>query len=143
MNKEDKVLLMNCLTKLNKAIKDSIGHYDLNDSVLQNFIKTNSISIEKYGKRNLKKMESKKIFILSRFESEEKNKTNSSAPADRAHDILRHFRNAIAHSLVTKPRGKDFYEIKDYNKNSNQTMFAHIRIDLFESLIDEIIKTDY
>jgi|GEM_PF-437511 len=58
---------------------------------------------------------------------------------DHAHHLLRHIRNSIAHALITKKKG--FYLISDKNSSHNSSMTARIRIDLFDSFVSELIKT--
>lgn len=131
MNKEDKILMFDCLNKLNDAIK-CIGHYNFGNNDLQTFIMNNDIYIERYGKRHIKAANAKHNYIVLTFDS---------TISDKAHDILRHFRNSIAHSLVKKPKGKQYYQFQDKNKCGNESMVARIRTDLFKSLIENIIQT--
>lgn len=136
MNKNNKAELYELLDKLNKAIKENIGHYDLGSPILQNFLSINDIKIDSLGKRNIKKYKSQHNFILVNFESA----NSKSKITDKAHDVLRHLRNSLAHSLVFQ-KGKNEYQLIDKNKADNESMNALIRKDLLFTLVDEIMGT--
>lgn len=137
MSREDKVFMFDCLSKLNDAIKDSFGKYDFLNSTLSSFLRTNDIHILKYGKRNNSIAFTKQNFLTCTLNR------NKNKQEDFAHDILRHIRNSIAHSNVSKngKKGCKFYIFIDYNNKGNESARGKIRVDLLESLIDEIIKT--
>lgn len=138
MTKDNKVLCMDLLEKLNARIKDTQGHFNLEDTHLQQFLIDNKIIIKSYGKRNLKTYSSNHDFLLCTFDSAYQKSANN---IDPAHDILRHIRNSIAHSLVSTPLRKYYFELRDKNRNSRETMYAKISKNLLPSLVDEIIKT--
>lgn len=140
MNKSEKIELFDLLQKLNNAIIGTVGHYDLSDVTLQTFIKQNNIMIDKHGKRNKKKAASHSNYFIVTFDSGYHANPNNGIP-DKAHDILRHIRNSIAHSLVVTRRGKNSFEMTDKNKCGNESMFAKVRKDLLVSFVDAIIST--
>lgn len=139
MNKDDKAKMFDCLARLNSVINNSFGEFDINNGDIKAFIKNNDFYIEKYGKRNKKKAFEHNnyiVFVSNRYNGK----------FDLAHDILRHIRNAIAHSLVSKKSNKRkngdvYYSLTDYNKNGNESMIGQCRLDLFYSLIDALIGT--
>lgn len=141
MNKEDKVLLIDCLEILNDAISGTIGHYDITNAALSRFMQTNEIYVNRYGTRNLKEGKKKPNYFVYTHDSGNKTKANPNPVKDEAHDLLRHIRNSIAHSLVTKPRGKNTFQLQDKNKCGNESMVARIRVDLLKPLLEEIKQT--
>lgn len=141
MNKEDKVLLMDCLELLNNAISGTIGHYDLRNPNLHSFLHRNDIYVNRYGARNMKEGKNKANYFVYTHDSGNKTKANPNPVKDEAHDLLRHIRNSIAHSLVTKPRGKNTFQLQDKNKCGNESMVARIRVDLLKPLLEEIKQT--
>lgn len=140
MNKEDKVFMFDCLKKLNDAIKDSFGEYSFNNSAISAFLKDNEIFIGKYGKNNNLKAKTKQNFLTC-YPNEYVKRVRKQE--DFAHDILRHIRNSIAHSNVSKNgiKGYKFYTFVDYNSRGNESAKGKIRVDLLGSLIDAIINT--
>lgn len=140
MTKEDKILLMDMLEKLNAQIKNTQGHFDLSNNVLQQFLTNNHIVVGKFGARNIKKHSSSQNYILCTFDSTYSRQGTVPNP-DPAHDVLRHIRNSIAHSLVSTPLRKSYFELRDKNKCGNDSMLARINKDLLPSLVDKIIQT--
>lgn len=135
MNKEDKILLIDCLEILNNAISGTIGHYDITNAALSRFMQTNEIYVNRYGTRNMKDGKKKQNYFVYTYDSINRNTRNE------AHDLLRHIRNSIAHSLVTKPRGKNTFQLQDKNKCGNESMVARIRVDLLKPFIETIKQT--
>ena len=61
---------------------------------------------------------------------------------DKAHDLLRHIRNAIGHALITKTAANRVcFNITDKNKNQSITMRGNIEESLFFALLEQLIKT--
>lgn len=137
-NQSDKLLLYECLEILNETIKGTQGQFNSSDSKLKEFLEKNDIILCKYGKRSIAKVKDKPNYFVYSFDSESRDKTKS----DNAHDLLRHIRNSIAHSLVDKikkSKGLFYFKMRDKNKCGNETMLASIRTDLLKSLI-EVVK---
>lgn len=112
--------------------KGSVGHFDFYDSQFQNFCNANNINPKGRRDKENKNKNNGSIWFTSK---QDKNKIN-----DVGYNLLKHFRNSIAHGLVKK-KGQ-FYYFEDYSQNkASQTMGGRMRSDIFWSFVDELIKT--
>ena len=89
----------------------------------------------------MKEGKNKPNYFIYTHDSGNKTKANPNPVKDEAHDLLRHIRNSIAHSLVTRPQRKNAFQLQDKNKCGNESMLARIRVDLLKPLIEEIKQT--
>ena len=61
---------------------------------------------------------------------------------DKAHDLLRHIRNAIGHALITKTAvNRACFYLTDKNQKQSTTMRGNIEESLFFALLEQLIKT--
>lgn len=127
LNKEEKVKLFNYLTHFEKNIKNNRGHYDLSNNQLQTFINENDIAFCSYQAKGIKAKEHNAYF---QYEYQ---------AANKAHDLMRHIRNAIAHGNITKKDG--YFWLNDYNQNGTQTLEAKIPTDIFWDFLTELENT--
>lgn len=133
----EKIVLLDCLYKLNDVEKkeQNAQNYNINDINLQNFINNNNFYIKVCS--NQQEISKVSINVCNYILFTKKNINEN-----EAYSILRHFRNAIAHSRLAKSECANYFVLEDLYEDK-KSMQAQIRIDLFESLIDEIIKTDH
>jgi hypothetical protein len=125
LSKEDVNSFYNYLCLYETEIKQQYGQYNFEHSDFINFCSKNKIE-----RKNRKSKLDNKFY----FETFQRDKIN-----DKAHHLLRHIRNSVAHGLVQK-KGKNFI-LRDFNRNNNETMYGCIRVDLFWNFIKELIAT--
>lgn len=90
INQQEKIRLFDYLTRFEKKIKNNRGHYDLSNNQLQTFINENDIAFCSYQAKGTKTKEHKAYFQYKY------------TTTNKAHDLMRHIRNAIAHGNVIK-----------------------------------------
>ncbi len=127
LNKEDKVKLFNYLTHFEKNIKNNRGHYDLSNNQLQTFINENDIS---FCSHKAKGIDTKEHNAYFQYEYQ---------AANKAHDLMRHIRNAIAHGNITKKDG--YFWLTDYTTKGTKTLDAKIKTDVFWNFLTELENT--
>lgn len=125
LSKEDVNSFYNYLCLYETEIKQQYGQYNFEDSDFINFCSKNKIE-----RKNRKSKLDNKFY----FETFQIDKIN-----DKAHHLLRHIRNSVAHGLVQK-KGKNFI-LHDFNKNNKETMYGCIRVDLFWNFIEKLLLT--
>ncbi len=125
LSKEDVNSFYNYLCLYETEIKQQYGQYNFEHSDFINFCSKNKIE-----RKNRKSKLDNKFY----FETFQRDKIN-----DKAHHLLRHIRNSVAHGLVQK-KGKNFI-LRDFNRNNKETMYGCIRVDLFWNFIKELIAT--
>ena len=132
--KDDIPRLYTFLVKYEKDLITKAGSFSINAPSFISFCKQNDIKCKNsLAKRELdRKDKNENYFYFSTTQT-------LVSKNDHAHHLLRHIRNSIAHALITKKKG--FYLILDKNSSLNLSMTAKIRIDLFDSFISELIKT--
>lgn len=125
LSKEDVNSFYNYLCLYETEIKQQYGQYNFEHSDFINFCSKNKIE-----RKNRKSKLDNKFY----FETFQRDKIN-----DKAHHLLRHIRNSVAHGLVQK-KGKNFI-LRDFNRNNNETMYGCIRVDLFWNFIEKLLLT--
>lgn len=125
--KQEKVQLFDYLKHYENDIKANYGHYDLNDTQLQTFIDTNDIAFCSHKSKGAKAKQHAAYFRYG---------YNTT---DKAHDLMRHIRNAIAHGNIVKKKG--CFWLNDYNQNGTQTLEAKIPADIFWDFLTELENT--
>ncbi len=127
LSKKEKIQLYDYLVHFEDNIKGNQGHYDFNDNQLQSFINSNDIE---FCSHKSKGTHTKKHDAYFQYEY---------ANLDRAHDLMRHIRNAIAHGNIVKSQG--CFWLKDYNNFGTKTLDAKIKIDIFWDFLNELENT--
>lgn len=127
INNKEKVKLFDYLTLFEHEIKNNHGHYDLNDNQLQTFINENDIAFCSYQAKGIKAKEHNAYF---QYEYQ---------AANKAHDLMRHIRNAIAHGNVIKKDG--YFWLTDYTTKGTKTLEAKIPTDIFWDFLTELENT--
>lgn len=144
-------LIIGCINKLNKQndipalysflflyeteLKTSVGLFDIENKELKVFLQKNQIYLGALNKTDEKKSKKYEWHILYRQNINDKISKN-----DKVHHLLRHIRNSIANCTIKKERGNIFL-LTDKKSNGENTMEGRIKVDLFYSLIENLIKT--
>ena len=129
VNQQEKIRLFDYLTRFEKKIKNNHGHYDLNDNQLQTFINENDIAFCSYQAKGIKAKEHEAYF---QYEYRYKG-------MDKAYDLMRHIRNAIAHGNITKKDG--YFWLKDYSNKGTKTLDSKIKTNVFWNFLTELENT--
>ena len=127
ISKQEKVQLFDYLKHYENDIKANYGHYDLNDAQLQTFIDTNDIAFCSHKSKGAKAKQHAAYFRYG---------YNTT---DKAHDLMRHIRNAIAHGNIEKQQG--CFLLKDYNNYGTMTLDAKIKTNVFWNFLNELENT--
>lgn len=127
INQQEKIRLFDYLTRFEKKIKNNRGHYDLSNNQLQTFINENDIAFCSYQAKGIKAKEHNAYF---QYEYQ---------AANKAHDLMRHIRNAIAHGNITKKDG--YFWLTDYTTKGTKTLEAKIPTDIFWDFLTELENT--
>lgn len=127
INQQEKIRLFDYLTRFEKKIKNNRGHYDLSNNQLQTFINENDIAFCSYQAKGTKIKEHNAYF---QYEYQ---------AANKAHDLMRHIRNAIAHGNITKKDG--YFWLTDYTTKGTKTLDAKIKTDVFWNFLTELENT--
>lgn len=132
--RDDMPTLYTYLVNYEKYIISKSGSFDINSPSFTAFCKVNNIKWKNsVDKRELDKKDKSENYFF--FSTAQKKVSKN----DTAHHLLRHIRNSIAHALVSKK--SNYYILIDKNSSLNLSMTAKIRIDLFDSFIVELLKT--
>ena len=129
VNQQEKIRLFDYLTRFEKKIKNNRGHYDLNNHHLQTFINENDISFCSHKAKGIDTKEHDAYFQYEyKYEG-----------MDKAHDLMRHIRNAIAHGNVIKK--DEYFWLKDYTNKGTKTLDAKIKTNVFWNFLTELENT--
>lgn len=124
------------LTVFETTIAKHAGEYDLNSYAFNQFIKNQNILIKPVSKSKYVKDKPRSNYIVYIYGD------HKADYDDKAHDLLRHIRNAIGHALITKTAlNKSYFNITDKNVNQSITMRGNIDESLFFALIEQLIQT--
>lgn len=127
INQQEKIRLFDYLTRFEKKIKNNRGHYDLSNNQLQTFINENDIAFCSYQAKGIKAKEHNAYF---QYEYQ---------AANKAHDLMRHIRNAIAHGNITKKDG--YFWLTDYTTKGTKTLDAKIKTNVFWNFLTKLENT--
>ena len=127
INQQEKIRLFDYLTRFEKKIKNNPGHYDLSNNQLQTFINENDIAFCSYQAKGIKAKEHNAYF---QYEYQ---------AANKAHDLMRHIRNAIAHGNITKKDG--YFWLTDYTTKGTKTLDAKIKTNVFWNFLTKLENT--
>lgn len=127
INQQEKIRLFDYLTRFEKKIKNNRGHYDLSNNQLQTFINENDIAFCSYQAKGIKAKEHNAYF---QYEYQ---------VANKAHDLMRHIRNAIAHGNITKKDG--YFWLTDYTTKGTKTLDAKIKTNVFWNFLTKLENT--
>lgn len=132
--RDDMPTLYSFLIIFERELKSKAGKFNIEAQSFILFCKTNNTKvINSLSKSEFNKKDKYENYIF--FNSS----ANQISKSDKAHHLLRHLRNSIAHALIKKK--KNYYYFEDYNSSMNLSMTAKIRTDLFESFVNELTNT--
>lgn len=119
-------------------IEGNPGSFDITNPTLCELLKKHDIYLDSFNKTNVAKTKRHVNYIL--FEQYVKSKASRN---DKAHHLLRHLRNSIAHGLIKKIKTKniEYYELADKNEKRG-TMMGTIKVQVFYSLIENLINSN-
>lgn len=138
LSEPNKARLYGCLCHLEKSLKDSYGHFDIEKESLKKFIDEKSLFMSSLCKRNEEKAQEYKNFLLVNSKKPEKFK--DVAGNDLAYWYIKHIRNAIAHANVVSIN-RDKFEITDYSRTGKKTAWGKINCKVLFSLIEQLLDT--
>lgn len=115
-------------------IKEYPTHFDITSKDIEKLKKECDLYFDTLAKKNFSKAYKYSYYILY-----EQNKRSKASKDDKAHHLMRHIRNSIAHGRIKKNPG-DILIIKDCN-NTKDTMEGKISVKLLYRLIDVLIKS--
>ena len=127
ISKKEKVQLFDYLNHYENNVKMNHGHYDLNNNQLQAFINANDITFCSHKSIGTN---AKKHAAYFRYQY---------TSTDKAHDLMRHIRNAIAHGNIEKRLG--YFLLKDFNSYGTKTLDAKIKTGVFWNFLNELENT--
>lgn len=108
--------------------------FDITTKKIEKFKKEYDLFFDTLAKRNFAKAYKHSYYFLY-----EQNKNSKASKDDKAHHLLRHIRNSIAHGKIKKNAG-DILVLKDCN-TTKDTMEGKIPSKLLFQLIDVLIKS--
>lgn len=124
------------LTQYEKTIAKDAGRYNLESDALQQFLIKQDIRIQPVSKSKYVKDLPRKNYIVYIYGD------HKTPYDDKAHDLLRHIRNAIGHALITKTAvNRACFYLTDKNQKQSTTMRGNIEESLFFALLEQLIKT--
>lgn len=129
LNNNEKVKLFNYLTHFEHEIKKNRERYNLSNNQLQVFINDNDIA---FCSHTAKGIDTKEHDAYFQYEYRYKS-------MDKAYDLMRHIRNAIAHGNITKKDG--YFWLTDYTTKGTKTLDAKIKTDVFWNFLNELENT--
>lgn len=124
------------LTEYEKTIAEGAGEYNLDSNELKQFLAKHDIIIRPVSKSKYVNDLPRNNYIVY-ISGDHKADYD-----DKAHDLLRHIRNAIGHALITKTAAnRSSFKLTDKNRNQSITMRGRIDESLFFALIEQLMKT--
>lgn len=134
LSKDDIKHLYGYLCLYESELKVKAGSFNMEDDALYSFLKERNIYIGAQSKKDKKKANSSRNFILYC------QRKNNISGTDKVHHLLRHIRNAIAHGLITKGHNQ-IMTMTDKSTFGNETMQGKINAEDFYALLNLLIKT--
>lgn len=119
-------------------IKGAPGSFDITNKMIDEFIKKHDIYLDTCNKKKLTTAKKHKFYFL--FDQQKNSKVSKD---DKAHHLLRHIRNSIAHCLIKRnDQNSNVYEMTDSNGHRN-TMYGYINTSVFYQLITLLIQSKH
>lgn len=124
------------LSAFEKSVSNDAGHFDFGSDMFQKFIESKDIIIRPVSKSKYINDLHRNNYIVYIYGD------HKAEYDDKAHDLLRHIRNAIGHALIKKVAvNKTYFDVTDKNKNGSLTLRGNIDESLFFALIEQLIAT--
>lgn len=119
-----------------QEIKKYPGSFDITKKTIDKFINKQDIYLDTCNKKKLAKAKKHKYYFLY-----DQQKNSKASKNDKAHHLLRHIRNSIAHGRVKiSIKDKKTYEMTDFNGYRN-TMYGLISLPVLYQLITILFKS--
>lgn len=132
----DVVNLYHYICEYESFIKHEPGQFDISNKELDKFIRHYDIYFDTCAKKNVSKAKKHDHYMLF-----EQNKNSKASKNDKAHHLLRHIRNSIAHGWISKVDGKtERYNLTD-NNGRKDTMWGYIGVKVLYQLITKLIES--
>ena len=137
----DIVRLFQYVCEYETNVKVAPGKFDISCKRINKIKNKFDIYFDTCAKRNIPKAKKHRFYLLF-----EQTKNSKASKDDKAHHLMRHIRNSIAHGYISKRSVKknkgieEIIEITDKNHDRN-TMCGEISINAFYQLIQELLKS--
>lgn len=135
LSEKDIVHLYEYLCQYESELKTAAGKFDINDPNVQKVISENRIYLDSCNQQAKRKISKHKYYVLYAHRSD-----NPLSKKDKAHHLLRHIRNSIAHGLINKESG-NILRLTDLNQSGNMTMEGKIEFNVLKQLLSAIIQS--
>ena len=135
LTKDEICLLYKFVCEYEENIKDYPRSFDISTKELERLIRDNDLYLDTYAQKNFSKAYKHSSHIL--FEQYVRSKVSKD---DKAHHLMRHIRNAIAHGNIKRLSG-DLISLKDHN-GKRYTMDGKISIKLLFQLIESLVNSN-
>lgn len=122
-------------------IKESPGEFDISYNGIDKIKSKYDIYFDTCARKNLAKARKHQFYLLF-----EQTKNSKASKDDKAHHLMRHIRNSIAHGHITKRSIKknkvnvEIFEITDKN-HYRDTMWGQISASALFQLLSELINS--
>jgi hypothetical protein len=135
-SKEVILKLYNYVVTYEHEISKDAGKYDFDNEILVQFCQEHSIALAPRASSSSVKEMSESNYIMFVYND------RKAESKDKAHALLRHLRNAIAHARVSKTAtNSTVLDITDVNGKDNISMRGKMEQDLLFSLIELLIQS--
>lgn len=137
----DIVRLYQYVCEYEDNVKEIPGEFDINNKEIDKIKNKYDIYFETCAKRNLSKARKHAYFLLF-----EQTRNSKASKDDKAHHLMRHIRNSIAHGHITKRTVKknkvnvEIFEITDKN-HYRDTMWGQISASALFQLLSTLINS--
>lgn len=137
----DIVRLFQYVCEHENNVKSNPGKFDISYKGINKIKNKYDIHFGTCAQRNISKAKKHKFYLLF-----EQKKNSKASKDDKAHHLMRHIRNSIAHGYIKKKSIKknkaniEIFEITDKNPYRN-TMRGEISVPALFQLISELIKS--
>lgn len=132
LSKDDIIALYKYVCRYEICIKSNKEQFNINNQELEKLIKAHDIYLDTCAKKKLARAHKHKNYIL--FEQYCKSKASGK---DKAHHLMRHVRNSIAHGHIKKDNAYENFILYD-NNGKNDTMWGKIGVKSFFELIEKL-----
>lgn len=132
LSKDDIIELYKYVCRYETCIKPNKEQFDINNKELEKLIRMHDIYLDTCAKKNHTKALKHRYHIL--YEQYSKSKASGK---DKAHHLMRHIRNCIAHGYIQKDKADENFILYD-NNGTRDTMSGKIGVKSFYELIKKL-----
>ncbi|MBD5271195.1 MAG: hypothetical protein HDS40_02925 [Bacteroides sp.] len=135
-SKETVYKMYTYLKNFERSLANETGAFDFSSAKFQKFLIDKDILLKPVSKARYVQDLPRKNYIVYVYGDRKE------GAEDKAHDLLRHLRNAIGHALISKiAHNKPILDITDRNRKGTVTMRGNIDEKLLFEIIEQIIAT--